>query len=189
VTVGIRNLQVLIVVLAASFVAPGCYAQKVKVGYDKSVDFSRYKSYTVQEPATPPARPFLYAHLVGSIESELQAKGLASVPKDGDLLLILTGGVDYGLDSSGVNSGSCANCKAPLLDPKDWPRNTAPPGVGGTPVPKGVVELNFVDPRANKSVWTGWVEQKLNADKKEQSIERVAKAIEKLLAGFPPGKK
>ena len=45
----VRKLQVLLVVMLS--ISCGL-AQKVKVGYDKSVDFSRYKSYTFQEPET-----------------------------------------------------------------------------------------------------------------------------------------
>ena len=41
------------------------FAQKVNVGYDKSVDFSRYKTYTWAEPAMPPTRPMLYSTVVG----------------------------------------------------------------------------------------------------------------------------
>jgi Domain of unknown function (DUF4136) len=159
-------------------------AQKVKAGFDKTTDFSKYKSYSVQKPAHDPAMPLLYAHVVGSIEQELSAKGLTQVEKDGDLLLVMIGGMDYGLEA--VAGSDCGNCKAPLLDPGDWPGNTAPPGVGGKPVPKGIVELNFVDRATNKTVWTGWVEQKLDADKKSKSFDKADKAIQKLLKDFPP---
>jgi hypothetical protein len=38
-------------------VATVSFAQKVEVGYDKSTDFSKYKTYTRAEPAMPPTRP------------------------------------------------------------------------------------------------------------------------------------
>ena len=58
-------------------------AQKVKVGYDKGVDFSKFKTYTRLEPSTPPTRPVLYKFGVNSIDSELSAKGLQRVDKWG----------------------------------------------------------------------------------------------------------
>ena len=69
----------------------------MQVGYDKSIDFSRYKTYTVANPAIPPARPLLYASVVGSIDQELTSKGFARTEKDGDLILIPEGGTEVGL--------------------------------------------------------------------------------------------
>lgn len=184
---GICKIQVLVLVGAMSI--PFGFAQKVKVGYDKSVDFSRYRTYTIQHPAAPSPRPLLYANIVGAIQEELQAKGLAGTENDGDLTLILAGGLDYGLNSvTSVTSDSCANCKAPLLDPKEWTGKTAPPGSSGKPMPDGMVELNFIDRAANKVVWTGIVTQKLDTGKKEKSLQKISAAIQKLLTEFPPRK-
>jgi hypothetical protein len=175
----------MLMMLTALLAAPCGVAQKVKVGFDKTVDFSKYKSFSVQHLEKDPAMPMMYAHVVGSIEQELAGKGLSRAEKDGDLILMLIGGTDYGLGSFEMNA-DCGNCKAPLLDPADWPGSTAPPGVGGKPVPKGTVELNFVDRATNKAVWTGWVEQKLDAEKRSKSFDKADKAIQKLLKDFPP---
>jgi hypothetical protein len=180
-----RKLQLLLAVVTLS-VTFG-FAQKVKVGYDKSVDFSKYKSYTLQEPPTPSSRPLLYASVMGSIKNDLQAKGLVSVEKNGDLTLVPTGGFGYGLESnSGVTSDSCKNCQSPAVDVQLWAGFKPPPGSAGKPRPQGTLELNFIDPASNKVVWSGTVTQKLNPDKKEQSLERVGAAINKLLMEFPP---
>jgi hypothetical protein len=184
VSAGMRKIQGLVVMIVAAMAAHSGFAQKVKVGFDKSVDFSKYKSYSVQHPAHDPAMPLLYAHVVGSIEQELKSKGLPHVEKDGDLVLMLIGGTDYGLEE--VADSGCDNCKTPLLDPADWPGSTAPPGTGGKPMPKGIVELNFVDPTTHKAVWTGWVEQKFDADKKSKAFDMADKAVQKLLKDFPP---
>ena len=69
-------------------------AQKIKVGYDKSVDFSRYKTYTVAEPGIQPTRPLLHASIVGSLDHELKSKGFARTESDGDLILIPEGGTE-----------------------------------------------------------------------------------------------
>ena len=184
-----RNQRVLVFVMAAAaalFSSAGV-AQKTNVGFDKTADFSKYKSYSVQKPAKDPAMPLLYAHIVGSIEGALASKGMTHVEKDGDLVLMLTGGTDFGLEGVATSS-DCENCKAPMLDPMDWPGSTAPPGVGGKPMPEGMVELNFVDPATHKSVWTGWVQQKLDPDKKSKAFDKADKAIQKLLKDFPPKK-
>lgn len=177
--------RVLVFIMGLALYSASGIAQKVKVGFDKTADFSKYKSYSVQHPGKDPAMPMLYAHVVGSIEQELSGKGLARAEKDGDLILVLIGGTDYGLGSFEMNA-DCGSCKAPLLDPSDWPGSTAPPGVGGKPMPNGVVELNFVDRATGKTVWTGWVEQKLDVEKKSKAFDKADKAIQKLLKDFPP---
>lgn len=183
----VRGRGVLVFVVALTLYSASGIAQKVKAGFDKTADFSKYKSYTIQKPAKEPVHPLLYAHIVGAIEQELAAKSIANAEKDGDLVLVLTGGTDFSLDNVATTS-DCPNCKAPMLDPGDWPGNTAPPGVGGKPMPEGTLELNFVDRATNKTVWTGWVEQKLNPDKKSKAFEKIDQAIQKLLKDFPPKK-
>ena len=181
------KIRVLLVIGTLS-IPPG-FAQKVKVGFDKSADFSKYKSYTLQEPATPSSRPLLYFSLAGTIKKDLEAKGLVNTEKDGDLTLLANGGMDYGLNSElGFTSDSCTNCKAPLVDAREWTGKQAPPGNSGMPVPKGVLELNFVDREKNKVIWTGTVRQKLDAEKREESLKKIHVAVKKLLMEFPPKK-
>lgn len=183
---GMRKLPVLLFVLMPA--ACG-FAQKVKVGYDKSADFSRYRTYTWNAPPITQTRPLLYANVIGAIRSELETKELVSKDKDGDLTLIAHGGIDYGFgSSSGVTDDSCANCQKPLVDPMEWTGKSAPPGGGGTGLPKGTLELQFIDRAKNKVVWDGTVVQKLDPEKKQQSLEKVNAAIKKLLMEFPPKK-
>ena len=90
-------------ILGALFVAiVSCaLAQDVKVGYDKSANFSKYKTYTWAELPTPPARPMLYATVVGWIDADLSSKGFQRVEKDGDLILEATGGIGFGITVAG----------------------------------------------------------------------------------------
>ena len=184
---GMRKLPVLLVFVMLSSACG--FAQKIKVGYDKSADFSKYRSYTWNAPAITQNRPLLYANVIGTIRSELETKELVSMDKDGDLTLITRGGIDYGFgSSSGVTDDSCANCQKPLVDPMEWTGKSAPPGGGGTGLPKGTLELQFIDRATNKVVWDGTVVQKLDPNKKQQSLEKVNTAIHKLMMEFPPKK-
>lgn len=184
---GMRKLPVLLVFVVLSSTCG--FAQKIKVGYDKSADFSKYRSYTWNAPAITQNRPLLYANVIGAIRSELETKELVSKDKDGDLTLITHGGIDYGFgNSSGVTDDSCANCQKPLADPMEWTGQMGPPGAGGTGLPKGTLELQFIDRASNKVVWRGTVVQKLDPSKKEKSLEKVNTAIHKLMLEFPPKK-
>ena len=81
--------------LVVALVAPG-FAQKVKTGYDKSADFSQYKTYTWAKPQSPVARPLLYETVVNTIDRELAVQGLVRTDKEGDLTLIPAGETEYG---------------------------------------------------------------------------------------------
>jgi Domain of unknown function (DUF4136) len=183
-----RKLQVILAVVAMCSTC--AHAQKVKVGYDKSADFSKYKSYTLQEPSAPISRPLLHASVMGSINHGLETRGLAGVQKDGDLTVIPEGGLDYGLDSpvgATADSGNSRTQK-PAVDVQLWAGFMPPPGSSGKGLPEGTLQLTIVDRATNKVVWTGLVVQKLDPAKKEQSLDKVAAAINKLLMEYPPKK-
>ncbi len=165
-------------------------AQKIKVGYDKSVDFSKFHSYSWAQPETPPARLFLYANIVGAVDEELKAKGLTNTPKDADLILVPAGGMEFGLNTaSGTPVASTFSGPIPTIDATMWTGAGGPSNLMAPYVPEGTLMLSFVDRAANKVVWTGTVSEKLDVEHKTKSLERVYKAISKLLKEFPPRKK
>ena len=179
------KLRVLVIV--AVFTVTCGFAQKVKVGYDKSIDFSKYKTYTLKVPPAPNSRPLLYASVVGSIRNGLESKGLVSMEQGGDLTVVASASLDYGLNPA-INpvADTCANCQAPQVDVLRWAGFKPPPGSAGKPQPKGTLKLDMIDLAMNKEVWSGMVVQKLDAQKVNQSLEKVGTAIEKLMAEFPP---
>jgi len=165
-------------------------AQKVKVGYDKSTDFLKFKSYTLTEPSPPPSRPLLYMSIVGSITGELKAKGFVRAEKDGDLILIPAGGMEFGLNMAAGTPIINSYGGAPLtLDATMWTGATGSSNLMAPYVPEGSLILTFVDRSTNKVVWTGTVTEKLDIERKEKSLKLVDKAIIKLLKPFPPTKK
>jgi hypothetical protein len=160
-------------------------AQKVKVGYDKSVDFSRYKTYTWAKPTMPISRPALYAVVEGSIDEALTSKGLKRVEKDGDLVLISAGGIEYGVGSAAATPIPSTYAGVPVsFDATMWTGGSA--NLTNTYVPKGTLQLQFVDPHTNKILWNGTVSEKLDSQKKKESMERIQKAVTKLIQEFPP---
>lgn len=161
-------------------------AQKVKVGHDKSVDFSKFKSYTRLEPSMPPTRPVLYTFVVNSIDSELSAKGLHRVDRDGDLILELAGGVDYGIAvASGPPLTSSYGGPPPAIDSTMWTGTNGGRGELMPAVPEAGLQLQFIDRTSNKIVWSGTVTQALDQEDKGKSLELASKAVTKLLKQFP----
>jgi len=54
-------------------------AQKVKVGYDKSANLSKYHTYGWAKPQMPATRPIFYDYVVNTIDGQLRARGLKRV--------------------------------------------------------------------------------------------------------------
>src|SRR5664279_6212257 len=71
----------------------GAFAEKIRVHYDKSIDFSKYKTYG-WAPIGAVAHPMLALDVVGAIEGELNARGLKKVPANPDLIVQVYGAVD-----------------------------------------------------------------------------------------------
>ena len=164
-----------------------CFAQKVKVGYDKTADFSKYKTYTRAAPAMPPTRPVLYQVVTDAIDSEMSSKGFTKVDKDGDLTMITAGGVEYGNNvAAGTPMIGTYSGPPPSMNATMWTGAEGPSSLQGPMVPQGTLVLELVDRSTNNVVWTGSVSQKLDIEKKDKSLELVGKAVVKLFKQFPP---
>ncbi len=182
-----NTLHILLLTLV-SLPFASAFAQKVKVGYDKETDFSRFKTYTWAEPAMPPVRPNLAEMVLGRVETELQQKGLTRADRDGDLTVIPAGGVGFGFAGEAATPYSPTyGGPPPALNATMWTGTTGS-STAGVSVQEGTLILTFVDRANNKIVWYGSVRQKLDIEKKNKSLELANKAVVKLLKEFP-GKK
>jgi uncharacterized protein DUF4136 len=158
------------------------FAQKVKVGYDKSVDFKKFATYSWAQPATLPGSPTLYQTVVASVDHQLQSKGLKQTENDADLILTPAGGVDFGF------AGAASTPIAPYAAYNATMWTGAGPSSAATLVTEGTLVLTFVDRINNKTVWSGSVKQKLDVYDKRKSLELADKAVIKLLKQFPSKK-
>jgi len=185
------TLQILLLAIwlvIASFAPTGAFGQKVKVGYDKATDFSRYKTYTLAEPSMPVARPVLYEAVIARVYADLGAKGLTRVPENGDLTLLPSGGLDFGIaGQAGTPYIPSYSGAPPALNATMW-TGASGPSSAGVFVTEGTLILTFVDRASNKVVWSGSVKEKLDMEEKNKSLELADKAVIKLLKQFP-GKK
>ena len=162
-------------------------AQKVKVGYDKSSDFSNYHTYTWAQPQMPATHPILYDYVVNTIDGQLEAKGLKRVDHDGDLTLIPAGGIEYGSNlPAGTPILPIYGGPPPAMNATMWTGANPSSFSGGPIVAEGSLTLEFVERNRNRVIWNGTVTEKLDPSQKEESLELAGKAVVKLLKGFPP---
>jgi hypothetical protein len=181
-----KNGRWLLAFIVVAFATSG-FAQKVKVGYDKSTDFSKYKSYTWAKPQTPVTRPLLYDTVVGTIDQELKARGFERVEKNGDLTLIAAGGIEFGSNlAAGTPILPIYGGPPPDMNATMWTGTNTSSVSAGPLVAQGTLVLEFVDRSENKVIWNGNVTRKFDPEQKQKSLDLAGKAIVKLLKGFPP---
>ena len=90
-----------VVLLASALLAPVAHAQKISAGYDKSVNFSNYKTYMFS--ATNGARnPFVNTIIMEALERELNLRGLTKVDANPDLRVMYLAASGFNLQVASV---------------------------------------------------------------------------------------
>ena len=180
----------MVLILFVMTLSVGSAAQKVEVGYDKGTDFLKFKTYSWAEPGTPPTRPLLYKRILDSVDHQLERKGLTYVETNSDLVLVPAGGMEFGINvAAAAPIIPSYSGIPPAVNASMWTGAVGYSNLMAPYVPQGTLALTFVDRGNNKVVWSGTVREKLDVEKKDESLQRVDKAIAKLLMRFPPQKK
>jgi len=158
------------------------YAQKIKVDYNKNVDFSRFKTYSWLMPKDP-ARPFVAMDVVGATDDELKARGLTKTQSGGDLIVSA-----YGSLNEGVNVSYDVDIYAmPGLDGNiNWANGTPRPGNSSAVyIDKGTLVVDLADRASKQLVWRGIAKANLDPDQQEKAMETIEKSIAKMFKQYP----
>jgi Domain of unknown function (DUF4136) len=157
------------------------YAQKVKVKYDKGVDFTKFKTYSWSQ-GVGARNPIINDLIKDSVEKELADRGLEKVEKDGDVRVLFFAGVDFGVSTSHGTWGNAVGS----------PVQTGMPALGSWAYREGTLALDFIENSSNKFIWRGLANQALsegptaNAQKDAKRVENVVKkAVAKMFKQFP----
>lgn len=173
--------------LAAAFVtlAVGqAAAQAANVTFDKSTDFSRYKTYkwvTIKD-----AQQFdelTSGQLIGTFDTALARKGLTkSQSENPDLLIGYQVALGNQKHLNDYNLGGAYGSAAGAT--------TGSGSVTTTAVHTGELVLDMYDAATKQLVWRGVVAKAIAADAKpDKKQKQLDKTVEKLLKDFPPARK
>jgi hypothetical protein len=158
------------------------WAQKVKVAYDQTADFSKYKTYSWVKLGIPAANPNVDKQIVSAIEKQLAAKGLTKAAEGGNLSLTYESAVDHqiSLDDYGYTYGP------------GWQRDWWGWGGVGTPgvsILVGEVTVALIDPSVKQFVWRAKASKALSIDmtREPEKLEKtINKVFQKMFDQFPP---
>lgn len=157
-------------------------AQKIKVEYDKSVDFSKFKTYAI-DPQEAVAKPMLRLAIQAAVQDDLGKRGLTKVDSNPDLYVQMFGAID---------SDAIANYHDPIYGSGIPPLNygitmwhNIPGTVTTVVVHKGQLVVDIIDARQKQLIWRGIATQKLAEGDRQKLLDQVNTAVEKLFKQYP----
>ena len=160
-------------------------AQKIKVEYDKAIDFSKFKTYAI-DPVDNAAKPMLRLAIQAAVQDDLTKRGLTKVDANPDLYVQMYGAID---------SDVTASYHDPIYGSSIPPINANINmwyGIPGTTttvvVHKGQMVVDVIDARQKKLVWRGVANQKLS-DQRSKLLDQVNSAVEKMFKQYPVAQK
>ena len=154
--------------------AKGAAAQDVNYDYDRSANFSGYRTYA-WAGGTNPADDLNHGRIIAAVDHQLAAKGLARVDSTGnpDVLVVYQVGLQQDLEVSGYDNR--------------W----APPGGGPSwarleRVPVGTLAVGIIDAKTHAMLWRAAATKDLDPDASPEKWEKnINKAVEKMFKHYP----
>lgn len=182
---GLVRMTALLVLLAMSG-----FAQTVRYNFDRSADFSRYKTYQwVQIKEGSQLNPLVDEQLKNAIDAELSRKGLTKVDGNSDLLAgyqaAITEEKQFDAYTSGFGPGWGYGPGWGL----GWYGGfgSVSTTVQSSTIQVGSIVFDMYDAAQQKLVWRGeaskTLDPKAKPDKQQKNLQ---KGVAKLLQNYPP---
>jgi hypothetical protein len=166
----------------ALLAATASFAQQVKTDYDRSADFSQYKTYSWEKVQTQD--PLWVSRIEDAVNAALTAKGWTQVASGGQVAIVA---VEMSKNQQTLNT---------FYDGfgGGWGWRRFGGGVGGfgdatttTETYKvGTLVVDLFDANSKNLIWRGSASDTLS-DKSEKNIKNLDKGVQKMFDHFPPG--
>jgi len=182
------NSPILFLMLALMFCA-NASAEKIRVHYDKSLDFSKFKTYG-WAPHGAVARPMLALDFVGAVEDELNARGLHKVESNPDLIIVFYAAVDTKVSMTSKNPLYNATGGIPPFDPSmTSPGNSlywdSYYGNNTIVVHPGQLVIDLIDFKNKKLVWRAFASEAISQNNPDKLMSEVNNTITKMFKDYP----
>ncbi|HEY2471118.1 MAG TPA: DUF4136 domain-containing protein [Terracidiphilus sp.] len=153
-------------------------AQKVETDYDHSANFAQYHTYTWGHVAS--SDPLFESRIRDAIDHELQEKGWRLAPEGADADVTVTA---VAMEKNKREYTTFYDGLGPRWRWHGWGTGMATTSVEDVPV--GTLIVDMYDSSSKGLVWRGVARDTLS-DKPEKNSEKLEKAVDKMLAKFPP---
>jgi hypothetical protein len=146
-------------------------AQNVNVDWQRSTNFTQYKTYAWGVSPHPISDGLWNDRIVGMINAALQSKGLTMVDANStpDLIVVYNAGIKQNVSLQGYRTGVFM----------------ASGSISQVVENDATLVVDLADPKQMMTIWRGMAEQTLS-DKSDKNIAKVQKMISKMFQKFPP---
>jgi hypothetical protein len=158
--------------------ATASFAQQVKTDYDRSTDFSQYKTYSWEKVQTPD--PLWVDRIKGSVNTELAAKGLTPVASGGDISIIAIEATHNQQTLNTFYDGFGGGWR--------WGGGFGNATTTTETYKVGTLIVDLFDAKTKKLVWRASSSDTLS-DKSDKNIKNLDKGVKKMFDHFPPSAK
>ena len=158
-------------------------AQKVKIDYDKTTDFSKFKTYAWVQ-GTPVMDPRLDNYIKKSLNDMFHHIGMTETSvTTADMVVTYHAAISTDLSvGTALDPTFAASGGVAIPGQSIW--ETAG-GAAAAHVNKGGLAFAILDRAANRPIWTGTAQHTVS-DKPSERWDQVQKALDKLFRTFPP---
>lgn len=175
---------VVLPVLLLAFTPELAAKKKAQIVYDKTVDFSRYKTYAWVQ-GFPMIDPRMDQYIVRSVNDVMRGSGLTETKVSGaDLVVTYNAARDSNLSvGTALDPTFAATGGVPVSGHSVW--ETSSTGGVSTHVRKGSLNFEILDRKTNKTIWSGTAKDTIS-DKPGDQWSQLQKALDNLFHDYPP---
>ena len=150
-------------------------AQDVHFDYDRSANFTNYRTYQwVDLKAAGASNQLMDQNIKRAVDGQLAAKGLQRVDSGADVQVVYQTAVSQEKQFDGFGFG---------------PRWNGAARVNSSTIDNGKLTINLFDPARKQLVWSGDVGKTLDIKKDpDKNYRNLEKAVAKLFKNYPPRK-
>ena len=178
--------KTLVTLAVAVALAPAlAMAQKTSYDYDKSIDFTTFKTYALKD-GTKVGQPLIDDRIVNAIEAELAAKGLTKSEANPDVFVVYHTAFDKQKDISTYSSGYAGG-----YGPYGYRYGGG--WAGGTTTTQvrdiliGTLVIDIADAKKNQVAWRGMGVKEVKTDAKPEKRDKsINDAVKKIFKNYPP---
>lgn len=155
------------------FLGAVALAQDIHFNYDRSANFSAYKTYQWVESRTGAVSDqLLDQNIKRAVDAQFALKGMQRVESGGDVTVTYQAAIDREKQFDAFGTG---------------PRFYGSGRVSTTTIEVGKLVVDVSDPARNQIVWRGFASKTLDISKDpEKNYEKLQKAMAKLFKNYPP---
>lgn len=184
-----QQLVIFGLLVLALLMSTNAVAEKIRVHYDHSLDFTKFKTYG-WAPHGAVAHPMLALDMVGAVESELNARGLTKVASNPDLIIEFYGAIDTETSMTSNNPLYNATGGIPPFDPS----MTSPGdslywdsyyGNSVVVVHPGQLIIDLIDYKSKKLAWRAFASEAISPNNPDKLESEVNSTITKMFKEYP----